>query len=270
MKKILSIITFALSFFLVGCISRQSSRVCQYKYKVACCVHDEQFNKIPEACMLYGFEMPKMERQIYGGATRCSVAASYGERVSLIKTNIVQVKDSGPLLKGWGDLTAFIVAPGYAPVVWDGQHEVVLIKTDEFEGVYSCESRTSCPFARIKGADSYSRIPLLEFTIDLDCDVVTQGPGKGTSGEIERRIAFLDKYVKEGSPFFKREKNRFLVYAVLDHGYQLAKTLGQTEPLFYMVLMGRDPKTTVKARDYLAIRMKPEDLSDADDCDVEE
>ena len=169
----------------------------------------------------------------------------------------------------WGSLRMFIAAPGYAPVAFTGQNEVVLIKIEEFEPISYGRYSDPCSYVRLKGADPLSRILLTEIRINVGHDVVKHGPGRGTSGEIGRRLAYLNDYVGANSPFMKRypEYKTIVVYAIVDSGYQNAKLLGDKPYHYYSIGLTRggikkhpDRYRSPKARDYLPIHMKPEDV----------
>ena len=74
----------------------------------------------------------------------------------------------------YGAIDTFVAAPGYAPVRYTGQDEILLIKTDQFSEIKS-ESFPSCPGSRtepwwvtFKNDDENRRIPIRRDYIFLD------------------------------------------------------------------------------------------------------
>ena len=274
LKSKLSILVALISSCLwQGCVScsthpkDQSVSVQERDFSVNVVVHDEEGEPIEGACLFYGH----CESFRYGGVPMCQIATA--NEFGKIFVGAIEVVDAGPgygwVGAEWASLRMFIAAPGYAPVAFTGQNEVVLIKTEEFEPISYGRYSNPCSYVRLKGADPLSRILLAEIYIDVGNDVVKHGPGRGTSGEIGRRLAYLNDYVGANSPFMKRysEYKTIVVYAIVDSGYQNAKLLGDKPYHYYSFGHRRrgikkhpDRYRSPKARDYLPIHMKPEDV----------
>lgn len=274
LKSKLSILVALISSCLwQGCVSCSTHpkkpilSVQERDFCVSCVVHDEEGEPIEGACLFYGHE----ESLYCGGVPMCQIATA--NEFGKIFVDAIEVVDAGPgygwVGAEWASIRMFIAAPGYAPVAFTGQNEVVLIKTEEFEPISYGRYSDPCSYVRLKGADPLSRILLAEIYIDVGNDVVKHGPGRGTSGEIGRRLAYLNDYVGANSPFMKRysEYKTIVVYAIVDSGYQNAKLLGDKPYHYYSFGHRRrgikkhpDRYRSPKARDYLPIHMKPEDV----------
>ena len=272
-SKLLILVALISSCLWQGCVScsthpkNQSVSVQERYFSVNVVVHDEEGEPIEGACLFYGHE----ESFRYGGVPMCQIATANESGTILVDAIEVVEVGLGHGWDGceWGSLRMFIAAPGYAPVAFTGQNEVVLIKTEEFEPISYGRYSDPCSYVRLKGADPLSRILSAEIYIDVGNDVVKHGPGRGTSGEIGRRLAYLNDYVGANSPFMKRypEYKTIVVYAIVDSGYQNAKLLGDKPYHYYRFGLTRggikkhpDRYRSPKARDYLPIHMKPEDV----------
>lgn len=269
LKSKLSILVALISSCLwQGCVScsthpkNQSVSVQERDFSVNVVVHDEEGEPIEGACLFYGHE----ESFRYGGVPMCQIATA--NEFGSIFVDAIEVVEVGSghgwVGTEWVSLRMFIAAPGYAPVAFTGQNEVVLIKIEEFEPISYGRYSDPCSYVRLKGADPLSRILLTEIRINVGHDVVKHGPGRGTSGEIGRRLAYLNDYVGANSPFMKRYSDKtIVVYAIVDSGYQNAKLLGDKPYDYYTFgLSKKHPSRyrSLKARDYLPIHMKPEDV----------
>ena len=237
-SKLLILVALISSCLWQGCVScsthpkNQSVSVQERDFSVNVVVHDEEGEPIEGACLFYGHN----ESLYCGGVPMCQIATA--NECGSIFVDAIEVVEVGPghgwVGTEWGSLRMFIAAPGYAPVAFTGQNEVVLIKTEEFEPISYGRYSDPCSYVRLKGADPLSRILLTEIRINVGHDVVKHGPGRGTSGEIGRRLAYLNDYVGANSPFMKRYSDKtIIVYAIVDSGYQNAKLLGDKPYHYY-------------------------------------